>query len=94
MSRTPLLSLATLAALCAAASVQAQAPSTHGAHSAQAKTTAKTATKTAQKTQAKTTGVKKTGYSAHQKSCLSRYKSYNASSDTYLLKGKRVRCKL
>lgn len=90
MSRTPYLSLATLAALCAATSVQAQAPSSHGSHSAQTKTTAKTA----QKTPAKATAVKKTSYTAHQKSCMSRYKSYNASSDTYLLKGKKVRCKL
>jgi hypothetical protein len=83
MPRTPLLSLATLSALCAAASVQAQAPSSHGSHSAQAKTT-----------QTKTTAAKKTSYTAHQKSCMGRYKSYNASSDTYLLKGKKVRCKL
>jgi hypothetical protein len=91
MFRTPLLSLATLAALCAAASVQAQAPNSQGSHSAQAKTTTKVATKT---TQAKATAAKKTSYTAHQKSCMGRYKSYNASSDTYLLKGKKVRCKL
>ncbi|SEJ93080.1 BA14K-like protein [Sphingobium sp. AP50] len=86
MSRTPYLSLATLAALCAAASAQAQAPHSQGSHSAQ--------TKTAQKTPAKTTAVKKDSYTAHQKSCMNRYKSYNSSSDTYLLKGKKVRCKL
>ncbi|HUD93506.1 BA14K family protein [Sphingobium sp.] len=32
--------------------------------------------------------------SRHQKACVSRYKSYNPSSDTYLLRGKRVRCRL
>lgn len=31
---------------------------------------------------------------AHQKACRNRYKSYDARSDSYLYRGKRIRCTL
>lgn len=88
MYRHCLLSLAILATLCAAPAVQAQTFEAHRPPVARAKAVAKAPAKASA-----TTG-KKASHSPHQKRCIDRYKSYNSRNDTYVLRGKRVRCKL